>query len=118
MYPIDDIASKRSPEGYIAVPTTRPATQTPASEYAARFGRLIRERREHLRIRQDDLALTSGVGRTFLIDLEAGKPTCQLGKSLVVAIALGLRPFDVMTMEAEDGPLLPDLIDEPERENG
>jgi DNA-binding XRE family transcriptional regulator len=71
-----------------------------------------------LGLRQDDLALTSGVGRTFLIDLEAGKPTCQLGKSLVVAITLGLCPFDLMTMEPDDGPLLPDPMDDPEEEHG
>jgi hypothetical protein len=40
--------------------------------------------------RQDELALATGVGRRFLIDLEAGKPTCQLGRSLLVADALGL----------------------------
>jgi DNA-binding XRE family transcriptional regulator len=42
-------------------------------------------------MRQDQLALATGVGRRFLIDLEAGKPSCQLGRSLLVAEALGLR---------------------------
>ena len=41
-------------------------------------------------MRQDELALATGVGRRFLIELEGGKPSCQLGRSLLVAQALGL----------------------------
>jgi transcriptional regulator with XRE-family HTH domain len=62
-----------------------------ASEAALTFGALIRSRRKVLKMRQDQLALATGVGRRFLIDLEAGKPSCQLGRSLLVAEALGLR---------------------------
>jgi DNA-binding XRE family transcriptional regulator len=80
-----------------------------ARKNALRFGKLIRERREALGMRQDDLALATGVGRRFVIELEAGKPGCQLGKSLVVATAVGLRPFDMVS--AEDNALLPDLPD-------
>jgi DNA-binding XRE family transcriptional regulator len=78
-----------------------------ARESALRFGKLIRERRETLGMRQDELALATGIGRRFLIELEAGKPSCQLGKSLVVAMAVGLRPFDLVS--TEDNALLPDL---------
>ena len=80
-----------------------------ARDNAVRFGKLIRERREALGMRQDDLALATGVGRRFVIDLESGKPGCQLGKSLVVATAVGLRPFDLVS--AEDNALLPDIPD-------
>ncbi len=80
-------------------------------EQAARFGALVRERREALKMRQDDLALAAGVGRRFILELEAGKPSCQLGKALVVANALGLRPLDVMGHGPEDNPLLPDIPD-------
>ena len=62
-----------------------------ASEAASAFGALIRSRRKALKMRQDQLALATGVGRRFLIDLEAGKPSCQLGRSLLVAEALGLK---------------------------
>ncbi len=62
-----------------------------AGEVTRPFGRLIRSRRKALNMTQDQLALATGVGRRFLIDLEAGKPTCQLGLSLVVAEALGIR---------------------------
>ncbi|HEY2244746.1 MAG TPA: helix-turn-helix domain-containing protein, partial [Xanthobacteraceae bacterium] len=51
-----------------------------AAEMAAALGSLIRRRRKALNMRQDELALATGVGRRFLIDLEAGKPTCQLGR--------------------------------------
>lgn len=80
-----------------------------AKEQARRFGALVRERREALKMRQDDLALATGVGRRFILELEAGKPSCQIGKALVVASALGLRPFDVMAEGQADNPLLPDL---------
>jgi DNA-binding XRE family transcriptional regulator len=80
-----------------------------ARENALRFGKLVRQRREALGMRQDDLALATGVGRRFVIDLEAGKPGCQLGKSLVVATAVGLHPFDMVSRE--DNALLPDLPD-------
>src|ERR1700678_3661457 len=62
---------------------------------ALAFGRLIRSRRKALNMRQDELALATGVGRRFLIDLEAGKASCQLGGSLLVAEALGLRLSDL-----------------------
>jgi transcriptional regulator with XRE-family HTH domain len=81
-------------------------------EPARRFGRLVRERREALGMRQDDVALATGVGRRFIVELEAGKPNCQLGKALLVAEAVGLRPFDLMTETNADNALLPDLADD------
>jgi len=68
-----------------------------ASQAALAFGSLIRVRRKALKMRQDQLALATGVGRRFLIELEAGKPSCQLGRSLLVADALGLRLTDMLT---------------------
>jgi len=67
-----------------------------AAESTREFGLMIRLRRKALNLTQDQLALATGVGRRFLIDLESGKATCQLGLSLVVALALGLLPADVM----------------------
>ena len=34
--------------------------------------------------------MNSGTGQRFVIDLERGKPTCQIGKTLQVLQALGL----------------------------
>lgn len=90
-----------------------------ASQAARAFGSLVRRRRQALRLRQDQLALATGVGRRFLIDLEAGKMSCQLGLSLVVAEALGLRPGDVLAAGEAAAPLdLPDLPDEDEQPDG
>lgn len=81
-------------------------------EYAARLGELIRERRIALGLRQDDLVFTTSLARSFIIDLEAGKPGCHLGKALLVANAVGLRLLDVMQQSNADNALLPDLPDE------
>jgi len=51
----------------------------------------IRMTRKRLKVTQKDLALVSGTGLRFIIDLEKGKPTCQIGKALEIARALGLK---------------------------
>lgn len=56
----------------------------------AQLGVAIRARRRELGVTQKDLAMTSGTGLRFIIDLEKGKPTCQTGKMLQVLQALGL----------------------------
>ncbi len=96
----------------MASTTKKPGTEDTAKDYAARFGRLVRERREALKLRQDDVAFATGVGRRFIIDLEAGKPSCHLGKALVVAAAVGLRPIDLMAQTNDDNAMLPDLPDD------
>jgi y4mF family transcriptional regulator len=55
------------------------------------FGGAIRRARRQLKVTQKDLALASGTGLRFIIDLEKGKPTCQIGKALEIARTLGLR---------------------------
>jgi transcriptional regulator with XRE-family HTH domain len=88
---------------------------------ASAFGSQIRSRRKELRIRQAQLALATGVGRRFLIDLEAGKPSCQLGRSLLVAEALGLGPTDVLasgSLPLSIGPELPDFSEEVQEPGG
>jgi predicted transcriptional regulator len=69
---------------------------TIGSNHARRLGALIRARRESMNLRLDDLASAAGVGRRFLYELETGKPSCQLGRALAVAAAVGLRPLDLM----------------------
>jgi transcriptional regulator with XRE-family HTH domain len=85
-----------------------------AAEAAAAFGARIRSRRKQLKMRQDQLALASGVGRRFLIDLEAGKSSCHLGRSLLVAQALGLSPADVLTTGASRPATAADLQELPD----
>jgi len=55
------------------------------------IGRLIRSTRKALGVTQRDLAMTSGTGLRFIIDLEKGKPTCHLGKVLTVLHTLGIK---------------------------
>jgi y4mF family transcriptional regulator len=55
------------------------------------LGQAVREQRRRLKVTQKDLAMTSGTGLRFIIDLEKGKPTCQLGKALEIVRALGLN---------------------------
>jgi y4mF family transcriptional regulator len=55
------------------------------------LGNLVRETRVAQGLRQDQLAAAAGVGLRFLIELERGKPTAQIGKVLGVLDALGCR---------------------------
>lgn len=55
------------------------------------LGNAIRARRKQLKVSQKDLALTCGTGLRFIIELEKGKTTCQIGKVLQVLQALGLQ---------------------------
>jgi y4mF family transcriptional regulator len=55
------------------------------------IGQMVRESRKRLGVTQKDLALTSGTGLRFVIDLEKGKETCQIGKVLTVLQTLGIQ---------------------------
>lgn len=55
------------------------------------IGIAIRDTRKRQGLRQDQLAGAAGVGLRFLIELEAGKDTAQLGKTLAVLNALGCK---------------------------
>lgn len=55
------------------------------------LGTIIRRARLDQGLRQAQLAAASGVGLRFLVELEAGKPTAQIGKALAVLAALGCR---------------------------
>lgn len=56
----------------------------------AQLGEEIKRVRKQLKVTQKDIALTSGTGLRFIIELEQGKPTCQLGKVLSVLNTLGI----------------------------
>lgn len=68
------------------------------------IGRLIRQTRKNLGVTQRDLALTSGTGMRFVLDLEKGKETCEIGKALTILNTLGismtLRPPPTPAEEA------------------
>ena len=53
------------------------------------LGTLIRNTRKASGLRQDQLAGVANVGLRFVVDLERGKPTAQIGKVLQVLAILG-----------------------------
>lgn len=55
------------------------------------IGKQVRETRRRLGVTQKDLALTSGTGLRFIIELEKGKQTAEIGKVLMVLQTLGIR---------------------------
>ena len=55
------------------------------------IGRLVRETRKSLGVTQKELALTSGTGLRFIIELEKGKETAEIGKVLTILQTLGIQ---------------------------
>jgi y4mF family transcriptional regulator len=58
---------------------------------AMQIGELVKKTRKSMGVTQKRLALTSGTGLRFIIELEQGKPTCQLEKALTVLHTLGIK---------------------------
>ena len=75
---------------------------------ATEFGALVKERRKKLGWTQTELAERCGTGERFIVDLENGKPSCQLEKSLIAARTVGIDLGDLKSAslspppEAED----------------
>lgn len=65
------------------------------------LGTAIRMRRKQLKITQKELAMTCGTGLRFIVDLEKGKLTCQISKTLQVLQALGLA-IEITSLSGED----------------
>ena len=53
------------------------------------LGTFVRSRRIAARLRQDELAALAGVGKRFVSDLEAGKPTVRLNAVEAVLAVFG-----------------------------
>jgi y4mF family transcriptional regulator len=69
------------------------------------LGRYVRERRRLAGLNQSDLAARAKVSRRWLADLEAGKPTVEVGLVFRVMSALGLfldcRPEPVSEIDLD-----------------
>lgn len=61
---------------------------------AKELGEIVKRRRKSLKMNQAELALVSGTGVRFISDLENGKETCVVGKTLKVMETLGILCFD------------------------
>lgn len=66
------------------------------------IGKLIQQTRKRLKLNQSELALTSGTATRFISDLENGKDSCHLGKTLSVLSALGIH-VELSSPHGEDG---------------
>ncbi|KTD48849.1 transcriptional regulator [Legionella rubrilucens] len=55
------------------------------------IGEVIQTVRKKFGLTQKDIALTAGTGVRFIIELEKGKPTCEIGKVLKVLQILGIQ---------------------------
>jgi y4mF family transcriptional regulator len=58
---------------------------------AKHIGKTVQKTRKAMGVTQKDLALTSGTGLRFIVELEKGTPTCQLEKTLAVLNTLGIK---------------------------
>lgn len=70
-----------------------PAVTPPRSRTVhtmAELGAFVIDHRKAERHTQQELADLAGVGRRFLSEVEAGKPTAEIGKVLQVLNALGI----------------------------
>ena len=55
------------------------------------LGQIIKLQRKSIGLTQSEVALACGVGIRFISDLENGKPTCHIGKALLVIESIGLN---------------------------
>lgn len=67
----------------------------------AELGLLAKTTRKQLGMTQSEIALAAGVGLRFIVDLEAGKETVQLGKALAVLASLGIQLLADAAEEAQ-----------------
>lgn len=57
---------------------------------AKEIGAITKKTRKGQGLTQSQLAMACGTGVRFIVDLEAGKETCQIGKALTILQMLGL----------------------------
>ena len=72
------------------IPKLETLTDENISKEASFIPRIVKLKRKSLGLRQKDIACCAGTGLRFIIDLEKGKPTCQMNKIEQVLRVLGL----------------------------
>ncbi|NQY80277.1 MAG: helix-turn-helix transcriptional regulator [Candidatus Caenarcaniphilales bacterium] len=60
-------------------------------EQVKKLSELIRQARKEQKLTQEQLAAMSNVGVRFIRELEHGKDSCHLGKTLLVLMMLGIE---------------------------
>mgnify|MGYP003385486182 CR=1 FL=1 len=66
------------------------------------LAKFVRKHRKSLGMTQVDLAGSSGLGPRFIGDLERGKPTCEIGKTLQVLTMLGIELTAITRADTND----------------
>lgn len=74
-----------------AFPFGNSSTSQQAIRTSAEWGALVRQRRQSLNLKQDDVAGLGNTGTRFVSDIERGKPTVQLQMALDLLDLLGLE---------------------------
>lgn len=74
-------------------PSAVPATARHPVQSITSLGELLKTTRLRLGLTQQEVAYIGGVSRRFISELEAGKPTLQVGKVLQVCAGVGLDLF-------------------------
>lgn len=77
---------------------------------SADFGALVRARRKALGWTQAELAARCGTGERFIVELEGGKPTCHLEKSLIAARVVGIDLGDLRDVAGKPEPIDDDAL--------
>ena len=65
------------------------------------IGQTVQTYRKKQGLTQEELALLANVGRRFVVELEQGKQTAQIGKVLQVLNALGIGLNLMVTWDAD-----------------
>ena len=69
-----------------------------AAATPAQLGKVVRQQRKAQGLTQKELAGLCGVGVRFLGELERGKESCEIGKTLLIVKMLGISlMLEVMT---------------------
>lgn len=66
------------------------------------LAQFVRKHRKSLGMTQADLAGASGLGPRFIGDLERGKPTCEIGKTLQLLTMLGIELTAITRADSND----------------
>ena len=71
-------------------------TEMEREEIRLSFGALLREKRQSLKISQEELAFRSGLHRTYVGSVERGERNLSLEYIFVFARALGCHPHELI----------------------
>ncbi len=76
--------------------STRPAPQVQSRTVASRFGLRLRQLRRERNLTQLDMAVTFGIDRSFISDVERGRKSMSLPMLEIVALGLQVSLSDLL----------------------